>query len=86
MREPIDAALCCGSAGIYNILQPEVGDELGRQKVQNLVNTKAQVIVSANVGCTVQLRKHLNLEEQTTPIFHPMQLLDFAIRGEQLPL
>ncbi len=86
LREPIDAALCCGSAGIYNILQPEVGDELGRQKVQNLVNTKAQVIVSANVGCTVQLRKHLNLEEQTTPIFHPMQLLDFAIRGEQLPL
>jgi glycolate oxidase iron-sulfur subunit len=85
LREPIDAALCCGSAGIYNILQPEVGDELGRQKVQNLVNTKAQVIVSANVGCTVQLRKHLKLEEQTTPIFHPMQLLDYAIRGEQLP-
>jgi glycolate oxidase iron-sulfur subunit len=85
LREPIDAALCCGSAGIYNILQPDVGDELGRQKVQNLVNTKAQVIVSANVGCTVQLRKHLNLQEQTTPVFHPMQLLDYAIRGEILP-
>ncbi|MCG9893591.1 MAG: 4Fe-4S dicluster domain-containing protein [Thermosynechococcaceae cyanobacterium MS004] len=86
LREPVDAALCCGSAGIYNILQPEVGDELGRQKVQNLTNTKAQVIVSANVGCTIQLRKHLDLQEQQTPVFHPMQLLDYAIRGEALPL
>lgn len=86
LREPVDAALCCGSAGVYNILQPEVGDELGRQKVQNLTQTKAQVIVSANVGCTVQLRKHLRLQANTTPIFHPMQLLDYAIRGEALPL
>lgn len=86
LREPVDAALCCGSAGIYNILQPEVGDELGRQKVQNLTNTKAQVIVSANVGCTIQLRKHLDLQGQQTPVFHPMQLLDYAIRGEALPL
>ncbi|WP_404787472.1 (Fe-S)-binding protein [Altericista sp. CCNU0014] len=86
LREPVDAALCCGSAGIYNILQPEVGDELGIQKVQNLTNTKAQAIVSANVGCTVQLRKHLRLQEKTTPVFHPMQLLDYSIRGESLPL
>jgi glycolate oxidase iron-sulfur subunit len=86
LREPVDAALCCGSAGIYNILQPEVGDELGTQKVQNLTNTKAQVIVSANVGCTVQLRKHLRLQDQATPVFHPMQLLDYSIRGEALPI
>jgi glycolate oxidase iron-sulfur subunit len=86
LREPIDAALCCGSAGIYNILQPDVGDELGTQKVQNLTNTKAQVIVSANVGCTVQLRKHLRLQDQATPVFHPMQLLDYSIRGEALPI
>jgi glycolate oxidase iron-sulfur subunit len=86
LREPVDAALCCGSAGIYNILQPDVGDELGTQKVQNLTNTKAQVIVSANVGCTVQLRKHLRLQNQATPVFHPMQLLDYSIRGEALPI
>lgn len=86
LREPVDAALCCGSAGVYNILQPEVGNELGRQKVQNLTNTKAQVIVSANVGCTIQIRKHLALQEKQTPVFHPMQLLDYAIRGEALPI
>ncbi len=86
LREPLDAALCCGSAGIYNILQPEVGDELGQQKVQNLVNTQAEVIVSANVGCTLQIRKHLGIQTQTVPIYHPMQLLDYAIQGQPLPL
>jgi glycolate oxidase iron-sulfur subunit len=86
LREPVDASLCCGSAGIYNILQPDVGDELGRQKVQNLTNTKSQIIVSANVGCTIQLRKHLDLQQKQTPVFHPMQLLDYSIRGEALPI
>lgn len=84
LREPIDAALCCGSAGVYNILQPEVGDELGRQKVQNLVNTKASLIASANVGCNVQIRKHLHLQAQQISIMHPMELLDYSIRGIKL--
>lgn len=84
LRQPADAALCCGSAGIYNILQPEVGDELGRQKVRNLCNTKASVIASANVGCNMQLRKHLALQGQAVPILHPMQLLDFSMRSVAL--
>ena len=84
IRDPADAALCCGSAGIYNILQPEVGDELGRQKVRNLCNTKATVIASANVGCNMQLRKHLALQDQEVPVLHPMQLLDYSIRSVAL--
>jgi glycolate oxidase iron-sulfur subunit len=86
LTEPIDAALCCGSAGIYNILQPEVGAELGKQKVENLVNTKASLIVSANVGCTIQIRKHLELQGKTTLLKHPMELLDYAIRGVKINL
>lgn len=85
LREPLDAALCCGSAGVYNILQPDVAAELGRQKVRNLLNTRPDVIVSANVGCTVQLRQYLQEQRSRVPIYHPMQLLDFAIRGEGLP-
>ncbi|WP_408648801.1 glycolate oxidase subunit GlcF [Tumidithrix elongata] len=84
LREPLDAALCCGSAGVYNILQPEVGDELGKQKVENLVDTGASLIASANVGCTIQIRKHLELQGQKVPVMHPMELLDYSIRGEQL--
>ncbi len=84
LREPMDAALCCGSAGVYNILQPEVADELGQMKVQNLVNTKASAIASANVGCTIQIRKHLQLQSQAVPVMHPMELLDYSIRGIRL--
>lgn len=84
LREPIDAALCCGSAGIYNILQPEVAEELGRQKVQNLARTEAQVIASANIGCYVQISRHLQLQGKQIPVIHPMQLLDYSIRGIQL--
>lgn len=85
LREPIDAALCCGSAGVYNILQPEVAEELGRQKVTNLLNTGASVIASANIGCFVQISKHLEKQGRIVPVLHPMQLLDMSIRGEQLP-
>jgi glycolate oxidase iron-sulfur subunit len=86
LREPLDAALCCGSAGVYNILQPEVGDELGKQKVENLVDTGASLIASANVGCTIQIRKHLALQGRQVTVMHPMELLDCSIRGEKLNL
>lgn len=84
LREPVDAALCCGSAGVYNILQPDVAEELGRQKVENLLQTGASLIASPNIGCFVQISKHLQLQGKTVPVLHPMQLLDYSIRGIQL--
>jgi glycolate oxidase iron-sulfur subunit len=86
LREPIDAALCCGSAGVYNLLQPEVADELGQQKVENLLNTGAELIASANPGCTLQITKHLRLKGKEIAIKHPMELLDYSIRGIHLDL
>lgn len=85
LREPLDAAVCCGSAGVYNILQPQVADELGQQKVKNLLNTGAELIASANPGCTLQINKHLEGQEKVIPLLHPMQLLDYSIRGVTLP-
>ncbi len=84
LQEPVDAALCCGSAGVYNMLQPETANELGRQKVTNLVNTGATIIASANPGCTLQIAKHLELQGHQTKILHPIELLDFAIRGVKI--
>jgi glycolate oxidase iron-sulfur subunit len=84
LREPVDAALCCGSAGVYNILQPEIGDELGQQKVTNLLNTGAELIASPNPGCGLQIRKHLDIQGKKIPIMHPMELLDYSIRGIKL--
>lgn len=84
LREPLDAALCCGSAGVYNMLQPEVAEELGRQKVENLLNTGAELIASANPGCTLQITKHLQQQGKEISIRHPMELLDYSIRGVKL--
>lgn len=84
LQEPLDAGLCCGSAGIYNMLQPEVAQELGRQKVTNLLNTGATVIASANPGCSLQISQHLQDRQSSVPIYHPMELLDRSIQGQLL--
>ncbi|MEY3256864.1 MAG: hypothetical protein RLZZ29_1999 [Cyanobacteriota bacterium] len=84
LKEPIDAALCCGSAGIYNMLQPEVAEELGEQKAQNLINTGADLIASPNPGCSLQISKYL--QGKKISLMHPMELLDYSIRGEKLEL
>lgn len=84
LKEPIDAALCCGSAGVYNMLQPEVANELGQQKVTNLLNTGAQLIASSNPGCSLQIKKHLKLKEKEVLLMHPIELLDYAIAGVKL--
>ncbi|MBE9127360.1 MULTISPECIES: (Fe-S)-binding protein [unclassified Coleofasciculus] len=84
LREPIDAALCCGSAGVYNMLQPDVADELGQQKVENLLNTGAELIASPNPGCSLQIKKHLQLQGKEMRLMHPMELLDCSIRGVKL--
>jgi glycolate oxidase iron-sulfur subunit len=84
LREPLDAGLCCGSAGIYNMLQPETADELGRQKAHNLINTGASIIASPNPGCSLQIQKHLDLQGSQVKLFHPVELLDYAIRGQQI--
>ncbi|MEM8543895.1 MAG: heterodisulfide reductase-related iron-sulfur binding cluster [Cyanobacteria bacterium P01_H01_bin.119] len=84
LREPIDAALCCGSAGIYNMLQPQVAEELGQMKVRNLLMTGAMAIASANPGCSLQIQKHMAEQGKSIPLFHPITLLDSAIQGKCL--
>ena len=84
LREPLDAALCCGSAGIYNMLQPLVADELGSQKADNLINTGAHLIASPNPGCSLQISKHLDFKDSKLKVLHPVELLDYSIRGEKL--
>lgn len=86
VTEPIDAELCCGSAGVYNMLQPEVANELGQMKATSLVNTGAVLIASSNPGCALQIQKHLARQGHTVPLMHPIELLDKAIAGEQLDI
>jgi len=66
------------------MLQPEVADELGKQKVQNLLNTGAELVASANPGCTLQITKHMQQQSSKIAVMHPMELLDYSIRGIQI--
>ena len=73
LREATEAGVCCGSAGIYNLVQPAEAAELGQIKAQDLSGTGASVIASANIGCSLQLRRHLEVDGPE--VLHPMQLL-----------
>jgi glycolate oxidase iron-sulfur subunit len=77
--EPADWELCCGSAGIYNLVQPDAAAELGARKAANLLATGADAVAAANPGCALQIAAHLG--DRRLPIYHPMTLLDHAIRG-----
>ncbi len=75
--EPMEAGVCCGSAGIYNLVQPQEAAQLGRIKAADLAGTGAALVSSANIGCTLQLRRHLDGEAAAAlPVRHPIQLLD----------
>jgi glycolate oxidase iron-sulfur subunit len=78
--EPADWEICCGSAGIYNLVKPEPASLLGARKAANLAATGAQAIAAANPGCSIQIGAYL---ERPMPIYHPMTLLDMSIRGER---
>jgi glycolate oxidase iron-sulfur subunit len=77
-----EAALCCGSAGIYNMIMPEAASELGARKAANVRSVEPDLVVTANPGCLLQIGKHLG---QDIPLLHPVQLLDAAIRGVPVP-
>ncbi|HET6548080.1 MAG TPA: heterodisulfide reductase-related iron-sulfur binding cluster [Solirubrobacter sp.] len=78
LLEPAEWELCCGSAGIYNLLQPEAAEKLGERKAANLRATGADAIAAANPGCALQIGRYLEL-----PVYHPMTLLDLSLRGAQ---
>jgi glycolate oxidase iron-sulfur subunit len=79
--EPSEADLCCGSAGIYNIVQPQAAAELGERKARRVLETGAQAYTSANPGCLVQVSAWLRRLGSPLPAFHPIELLDASIRG-----
>ena len=79
--EPAEQDICCGSAGIYNITQPEAARDLGDRKAAHVLATKPDAYASANPGCLVQVAQALGRAGRPLPAFHPVELLDASIRG-----
>jgi glycolate oxidase iron-sulfur subunit len=72
---------CCGSAGVYNLLEPEAAGELGRRTAARLADAAPEAIAAANPGCLLQIGSHLAARRSTLPLFHPVELLDASIRS-----
>jgi glycolate oxidase iron-sulfur subunit len=80
-----EASICCGSAGVYNLLNPEPAGKLGDRKVEKLLATKSDAVISANPGCLLQLTSGLHRRGlQSIPTFHMVELLDASIRNVSL--
>ena len=79
--EPAEQPICCGSAGIYNLVQPAAAAELGERKAGNVAATAADAYASANPGCLVQVSSHLRRAGAALPALHPVELLDASLRG-----
>ncbi len=73
-----DPDTCCGSAGTYNIEQPEIAQNLGERKAKNVIATGASVVVTGNIGCLVQIDKHLRSFGDRVAVLHTVQVLDRA--------
>jgi len=76
-----EAQICCGSAGIYNLVQPDTAAELGARKARILLDTGAEAITAGNPGCAAQLDLHLRELGRPLPIHHPIELLWRSIRA-----
>ncbi|WP_170334608.1 glycolate oxidase subunit GlcF [Ruegeria arenilitoris] len=76
--EPVDSHLCCGSAGTYNLMQPEISGQLKQRKVRTLEAKKPDVIAAGNIGCMMQIGSGTDI-----PVLHTVELLDWATGGPE---
>jgi glycolate oxidase iron-sulfur subunit len=82
LAEIPEAAICCGSAGIFNLVQPDPAKELGDRKAHLIEPLKADVVATGNPGCILQMQSALARGAQKTRVVHTIQILDASIRGE----
>ena len=85
LAEIPDGGTCCGSAGVYNLLQPEAASELGRRKAASVHSTGAQLLISGNPGCSLQIAAALQARGESITIAHTAEILDASIRGVPAP-
>jgi glycolate oxidase iron-sulfur subunit len=79
--QPVEQDICCGSAGIYNVTQPDAARDLGDRKAAHVLATEPDAYASANPGCLVQVAQALGRAGRPLPALHPVELLDASMRG-----
>ncbi len=84
--ELADAGTCCGSAGVYNLLQPQAAGELGGRKAQSVLDAGAPLLISANPGCSLQIASALADRGEYIAVAHTAEILDASLRGLPPPV
>jgi len=84
LAEIPEAAICCGSAGIYNLVQPDAANALGDRKAELIAPLKPDVVATGNPGCSIQLQASLARHGWKIPVVHTIQIVDASIRGESI--
>ncbi len=79
-----DGEICCGSAGIFNLVQPEMASELGRRKAANIAEAKPDIVATTNPGCMLQINAAARAAGDLRPIVHVIEVLDASIRNVTL--
>lgn len=80
-----EGELCCGSAGTYNLEQPEIAAALGERKARHILATGAELVVTGNIGCFTQIQTHLRKLGRAIPVLHTLELLDRAYTQSPIP-
>jgi glycolate oxidase iron-sulfur subunit len=82
LAEIPESAICCGSAGIYNLVQPDAAQSLGDRKAELVSQLRADVVATGNPGCILQLQSALARQHHKTPVVHTIQILDASLRAQ----
>lgn len=83
LKELPESELCCGAAGTYNLTEPEMAGRLSRRKLQNILSTGAEAVLTANAGCLLQIAREARQQGQRLWVAHPIEVLDMSYRGEK---
>ena len=84
LRDLPESELCCGAAGTYNLTEPEMAGRLSRRKLNNIVETGAEIVLTANAGCLLQIGREARQQGEPLRVMHPIELLDLSYRGGNL--
>ncbi|PYT91695.1 MAG: glycolate oxidase iron-sulfur subunit [Acidobacteria bacterium] len=82
LAEIPESAICCGSAGIYNLVQPDAAQSLGDRKAELVSHLRVDVVATGNPGCILQLQSALARQHHKTPVVHTIQILDASLRAQ----
>jgi glycolate oxidase iron-sulfur subunit len=83
LLEVPEGDLCCGSAGTYNLEQPDLAARLGRRKADNILSTGAEAVAAGNIGCLVQISAQLAQQGKALPVYHTLEVIDMAWTAER---